>query len=58
MKARNSEKSTISPKSSVTLEKRSDLPKETESEYQTANKCALKFGFLKASFPAVSADAH
>ncbi|XP_066847331.1 regulator of G-protein signaling 22 isoform X4 [Anser cygnoides] len=32
MKARNSEKSTISPKSSVTLEKRSDLPKETESK--------------------------
>ncbi|GAB0181924.1 regulator of G-protein signaling 22 [Grus japonensis] len=31
---------------------------ETESEYQCANKCALKFGFLKASFPAISADAH
>ncbi|NXI68612.1 RGS22 protein, partial [Anseranas semipalmata] len=30
-KAGNSEKSTSSPKSSVTLEKRSDLPKETES---------------------------
>nr|XP_038029529.1 regulator of G-protein signaling 22 [Anas platyrhynchos] len=35
MKARNSEKPTISPKRSVTLEKRSDPPKETESRLKS-----------------------
>lgn len=36
----------------------SESSQEAGSERQTANTCALKYDFLKASFPAASADAH